>query len=62
MCNVMLLNWSYANYSVKILKSEPEHFPTGRFDVAGQVARRETKSKNFAKPTVPLLVAMRNRS
>jgi hypothetical protein len=28
----MLQNWSYANYSVKILKSE--YFPTGRFDSA----------------------------
>jgi hypothetical protein len=32
MCNVILQNWSYANYSVKILKSE--YFPTGRFDPA----------------------------
>jgi hypothetical protein len=32
MCNVILQNWRYANYSVKILKSE--YFPTGRFDPA----------------------------
>jgi hypothetical protein len=34
----MLQNWSYANYSVKILKSDTQvekvSFPTGRFDLA----------------------------